>query len=168
MNQSPKKTASTKAKKSKTTTKSRAKQKNTKLWWHILAFVAYLAILGYLLFFSHAMGRTGFRLDINLVPFDTILRFWNAWLNGTLGWYPVALNLVGNFVAFMPFGWFLPYLWTDTRNIFVYVIVMLSLVCIVESVQVLTGCGSGDIDDVILNVGGALVAWCITRPFLRG
>ncbi len=136
-------------------------------WGNIAVFVVYLVFLGYLLFFSQQMGRTGSRLDVNLVPFRTIQRFWNAWLTGKLGLYPVALNLIGNFVAFMPFGWFFPRLHKHMRHFLVFFLTMLLLVFAVEMVQVLLRCGSGDVDDILLNVGGALVAWFIALPFWR-
>lgn len=139
--------------------------KNGGTW---VLFLIYLALLSYLLFFSHEMGRLDTRFDVNLVPFATIERFWNAWLYGSLGWYPVALNLIGNFVAFMPFGWFLPRLFTKMHRFYWFLLVIMALVLTVEVTQVLTRCGSGDIDDFILNTAGAFCAWIVLEPFARG
>ena len=72
-----------------------------------LFFVLYLLVLAYLLFFAEGMGRTistGYRY--NLEPFCEIKRF--LYHVDILGWKTVFLNVAGNVIAFMPFGFFLP------------------------------------------------------------
>ena len=69
----------------------------------ILAFLAYFLLLAYLLFFSSAYGRTvemGYRY--NLVPFLEITRGLEN--IDKVGYYYVIVNIAGNVVAFMPFG----------------------------------------------------------------
>ena len=37
----------------------------------------------------------------------------------------------------------------------------------VEIMQVVTACGSGDVDDLILNLAGVLVTWLVLWPLSR-
>ena len=76
--------------------------KRQKLGW--VLFLLYLALLSYLMFFSEDFGRTnpdrGYAY--NLVPFKEISRF--ITYHDILGTEALVLNLAGNVVAFMPFG----------------------------------------------------------------
>ena len=78
-----------------------------------LFFVLYLVLLTYFLFFAEEMGRTpGIRAgySYNLTPLKEIRRFLTH--ADVLGWRAVFLNIVGNMAAFMPFGFFLPEIWS--------------------------------------------------------
>lgn len=77
-----------------------------------LVFILYLGVLFYLLFFSERYGRTDASEEYhyNLVLFKEIRRFYQY--REILGMQSVLVNLVGNVVAFMPFGFFLPVIWS--------------------------------------------------------
>jgi len=74
----------------------------------VVLFFLYFAVLFYFLFFSEKMGRTYSEraYHYNLVPFHEIQRFIQYY--EVLGMKAVLLNLAGNVVAFVPFGFFLP------------------------------------------------------------
>ena len=80
-------------------------------------FAVYLLSLAYFLFFAEATGRTfGERTyQYNLIPFHEIRRF--LIYRRQLGFAAVALNLVGNVLAFVPFGLFLPLLVKRVRSL---------------------------------------------------
>ena len=81
--------------------------KNQKLGW--VLFVLYLVALVYFMFFAESMGRTGnsqAEYAYNLELFKEIRRF--IVYREQLGWKAVVLNLGGNVVGFMPFGFILP------------------------------------------------------------
>ena len=83
----------------------------------VILFMIYMGLLFYLLFFSETYGRTmdsGYRYNLEL--FKEIRRFWNN--RESLGTGTVFINLVGNIVAFAPFGFFLPVFSKPGRNIF--------------------------------------------------
>ena len=128
---------------------------------HLLAvvlFVLYLLLLFYLLFFSETYGRTmdsGYRY--NLEPFKEIKRFWSN--RDALGWNSVITNLIGNIVAFAPFGFFLPMLCRGGKNVFGCVLISAVFSLAVEAVQLLFKVGAFDVDDIMLNAIGGLAGF---------
>ena len=68
-------------------------------------FILYLIALTYFLFFAESFGRVpGAQTDYayNLMPFREISRFIKY--RGLLGFQAVLLNLAGNVLGFVPFG----------------------------------------------------------------
>lgn len=136
------------------------KRKETGRIVAILAFLAYLLLLSYLLFFSSTYGRTaemGYRY--NLRPFYEIRR--GIEHIDAVGYRYVMVNIAGNIVAFMPFGFLLP-LVTERRMHTGKVLVSSFLLSLcAETIQLLSRTGAFDVDDLILNtVGGILGYWC--------
>lgn len=136
------------------------KRKETGRIVAILAFLAYLLLLSYLLFFSSTYGRTaemGYRY--NLRPFHEIRR--GIEHIDAVGYRYVMVNIAGNIVAFMPFGFLLP-LVTERRMHTGKVLVSSFLLSLcAETIQLLSRTGAFDVDDLILNtVGGILGYWC--------
>ena len=81
--------------------------RNQKFGW--VLFVMYLIALTYFMFFAEAMGRTGNTqagYAYNLELFKEIRRFYQY--RHQLVMEAFLLNVVGNIVAFMPCGFFLP------------------------------------------------------------
>ena len=123
----------------------------------ILLFLLYFAVLFYFLFFSEKLGRTFVERDYhyNLIPFFEIKRFIEHY--EILGFKAVALNILGNIAAFMPFGFFLPFFSNRCRYLMNTVFYTFELSLSVELIQLLTKVGSFDVDDLFLNtLGGAL------------
>ena len=89
---------------------------------------------------------------INLVPFQTI-RFYL--FSGRVSDTIAFQNIVGNIVAFMPIGVLIPLLRRDLSLKFTFFF-SLALSGAIEITQYLTGLGSCDIDDLILNVLGGM------------
>ncbi len=75
----------------------------------------------------------------------------------------MVLNLAGNLIAFAPMGVFLPALFRWQRSIFFYTASLTLSITAVEVLQVYTGTGSCDVDDLILNLAGALLVFIICR-----
>lgn len=133
----------------------------------LLLFLYYLWMLANLLFFDAAFGR-GFSPDlsfgaVNLEPFRTIHDYISAYGYGNISLYLVVLNLLGNLVAFAPMGFFLPALFLWQRSIFFFTATLTLAITTVELAQVYTGTGSCDVDDLILNLAGALLVYLICR-----
>ena len=91
-----------------------------KLCFRWILFGGYLLLLSYFLFFAEIMGRTNLTrtYHYNLVPFLEIKRF--IIYRKKLGMTAVVVNLLGNVAAFLPFGFFLPFLSQKNRS-FAYV-----------------------------------------------
>lgn len=133
--------------------------------WLTGLLLYYLWMLSNVLFFDASYGRTGERGTVNLEPLATIRLYLALYRRGRRG--IALLNLAGNLAAFMPFGFFLPALWRRQGNLLLFLPTMTVLIGAVEVAQVVTACGSGDIDDLILNLAGALAAWLVLWPLSR-
>ncbi len=71
---------------------------------------------------------------------------------------PVAiLNLVGNIACFIPLGYLPPLVFQKHRGFFKTLLLGLSFILFIEITQLLTGLGEFDIDDIILNMLGAII-----------
>lgn len=84
----------------------------------------------------------------NLIPFHTISQYLEL-LNGpfaSIAFY----NLAGNIILFVPFGFFLPYLWKRYRGLLAALLISFLIPLFIEGTQYFIG-RSVDIDDVILN-----------------
>ena len=91
---------------------------------------------------------------LNLIPFKTIAEQLQSVLSGSGGISP-ALNLAANFLLFAPMPVFIM---AVNKKLSAFASAMLTLCCVlgVELVQFFIG-RSADIDDVILNMAGAVI-----------
>ncbi|MEG0177728.1 VanZ family protein [Anaerorhabdus sp.] len=124
-------------------------------------------LLYYLVFLCAVLFLDGFFFTrsathyVNLVPFKTIKEFF-ATMRDENNLKSFG-NLVGNAILFMPMGLLLP-LWSKKfHNIFVFTITMGVMVSGVECIQHWTNMGTADVDDIILNVGGALMVFFVFK-----
>lgn len=126
-----------------------------------------MVFLMYFLFFAEIMGRTYIDRDYhyNLTPFREIRRF--IVYRRTLGWFAVLSNLLGNVLAFVPFGMILPMLTPKCRNFFHIVLLGFDFSLFVETIQLISKVGSFDVDDLILNTLGAALGYLAYRLIRR-
>lgn len=126
-----------------------------------ILFLVYFIVLFYFLFFSEEMGRTYSEraYHYNLVPFREIGRFIKYWR--VLGMKAVLLNIVGNVVAFVPFGIFLPIFSTRSKMLWRATYYSFELSLFVELLQLITKVGSFDVDDLLLNTLGGMIGFLI-------
>lgn len=78
-----------------------------------------------------------------------------------LGWRAVFLNIFGNVLAFMPFGFFLPVIWVRTRHWYITVLLSFVMSLLVETMQLVGKVGSFDVDDLLLNTIGGFAGYII-------
>lgn len=139
-------------------------QKWVRLWGRIL-FVLYLAVALYLMFFSESLDREMISdsYRYNLTPFQEIERFWN--MRTSYGWHVTIINLVGNIVCFMPFGFLLPTV--SRKKIFKNVVTVTLFALLfsigIETVQLLLKVGAFDVDDILLNTIGGFLGYVVMR-----
>ena len=143
---------------------ARAKRRHD---YMLLLFWYYLWVLANVLFFDNAFGR-GFHAGadlgaVNLEPLRTIKNYLIAYGYGNISLRLVVLNLLGNLAAFAPMGVFLPALFRWQRSIFFFPATLTLGITAVEVAQVYTGAGSCDVDDLILNLAGALIVFVLCR-----
>ena len=129
-------------------------------------FLAYLAALCYFMFFADIWGRNmvGTAYSYNLVPFHEIRRYVEHWR--IIGLTHVLLNLGGNVAGFMPLGFCIPLLYRSHRSIPVILVCSFVISAGIELIQLVTKVGCCDVDDVILNVSGAIIGY-VLFIFLR-
>lgn len=124
-------------------------------------FVGYMLALIYFMFFSDFYGRTQISSEYhyNLRPFKEIIRFIKYHRN--IGTTRVLLNLAGNIIGFLPFGFFVPMHFKRARKWYVVLLFSMEFSIVIEVLQLLLKVGSCDVDDVILNtLGGVLGYFC--------
>ena len=122
--------------------------------------VIYLVLLTYFLFFAETMGRTpDMRVDYsyNLTLFKEIRRF--IVHRDILGYKAMILNIAGNVVAFMPFGFILPEVWDQLNRWYTITLMGFLFSLGIELVQLVGRVGSFDVDDLLLNTIGALLGY---------
>lgn len=104
----------------------------------------------------------------NLIPFHSIFGYFDSYFTGKTGASAFYVNFFGNIAAFMPFAFFLPFLFPRTDGRKTFLLLMTAIVSSIELLQLVLGLGECDIDDVILNVGGAWALFeLLRRPRVR-
>lgn len=125
-----------------------------------ILFLIYMIALIYFLFLSEWYGRNNFsELDYryNLVPFREIRRFWVY--RHVVGIKAAFLNLAGNVIGFMPFGFILPVMSRKFQK-FPRVLGLGFLLSLgVETIQLFAKVGCFDVDDLMLNTVGAMLGY---------
>jgi len=130
-------------------------------WIKLGAFILYISILVYFLFFADMLGRTSTATNYryNLTPFKEIRRF--IVYSGQLGASSVFTNLLGNVVAFIPFGIFLPILTNNRLKFFQVTVFTFALTLAIEMIQLMSRVGIFDVDDMILNTLGGIIGYLL-------
>lgn len=95
----------------------------------------------------------GYLRDINIIPFKTIIKY----LTTEVSLKVMIYNIIGNFIALMPLSLLLMLKNDKNRKLSKQFIKISIIVLIIEILQLVFSCGKFDIDDFILNVGGALI-----------
>ena len=153
-----------------------------------LIFLAYAALMLYLLFFRNRTGTEGLpywdqvKNNYNLIPWFTVKNYWDVLTRPehyTAKWGAEAyafqakaalINVLGNIAMFVPFGAFLPAMWGKLRKFYKSVLAGLLSIIFVEICQLLTLRGRCDVDDVLLNMIGIVAGygiWKMIKPGMR-
>lgn len=75
------------------------------------------------------------------------------------------VNIIGNIVAFMPMGFFVPLIFKSERSFIRVVIFTLFISLSVEIMQYKFVVGNFDIDDIILNAIGGVLGYILFGIF---
>lgn len=154
-------------------TKDNNKPMRRNLW---IFFFLYLLLLITLTLFDNLWGRNGFNIvkwnkeifdnyinnNFNIIPFKTIMAYIRSF-DSLYSTSTVMFNLLGNVVCLMPLGLFLPLLFKKQNKWYIFLLTCILFTLSIELLQFITISGSCDIDDVILNVMGAMIIYFITR-----
>jgi glycopeptide antibiotics resistance protein len=104
-------------------------------------------------------------VESNLVPLKTLSGFvsnfqhynFDTWLYNTLG----------PFLIFMPLGFLLPRVFLNLKTFWRVICFSFFLSICIEFLQFVTKLGVLDIDDIILNLGGAALGYFVSRKILK-
>lgn len=140
-------------------------------------FIVYTITIITLTLFDEIFGRQGLvivnwnkellnsylKYSFNIIPFNTIKLYINGYINGYVNLKVFSINIIGNLVALMPYGMFIPLIFKKINKYYKFLILMIILVIGIEMLQFITLSGSCDIDDLILNVMGASIIYFICQ-----
>lgn len=142
------------------------------LW---IFFILYMFLFITLTLFDPMFGRLrgGFvnskeifdayiKTSFNIIPFKTILEYLGLF-NSLIDTSTLVVNLIGNFACLMPLAFFLLLLFKKQEKFKIFLITSIILILGIEIIQFITLSGSCDIDDIILNVSGASLAYWIIK-----
>ncbi len=97
------------------------------------------------------------QLSANFIPFKTI----KASLSSSESY--AIRNLFGNFFLMTPMGFFLPIYFNILKKFLPFVITMTLGIFLIELLQLITYVGVFDVDDIILNLFGAVLFYFLFR-----
>lgn len=129
--------------------------------WGRILFAFYASLMLWLLF-GQRIGEGRIPM-ISMQPLKTIRGFlWLAHNYKTVDeLITVIVNLVGNVVMFIPLGALLPMGWKSFERFWATFSCAVLIICAVEALQYATALGSLDIDDLILNLPGAMLGYAL-------
>ena len=138
-----------------------------RLWLPRVLLAVYALVMLWLLF-GQRMGMPpvasyweSVRWSLNLVPFRTIGEYVKILLDPPMAYLlrHAIINLAGNVAMFVPLGVLLPALFKRQRRFWRFFLTCALLIILVEAAQALLLRGSGDIDDLTLNLAGAAIGY---------
>jgi glycopeptide antibiotics resistance protein len=101
----------------------------------------------------------------NLVPFRTISDFVSNFEHYNFDtWF---YNTLGSIILFLPLGFLLPSVFLNLKTFKRVIFLSLLLSTCIEGIQFITKLGVLDIDDIILNLGGAALGYSLFRMFFK-
>lgn len=105
--------------------------------------------------------HTGGPLQYNLVPLRTVSLYFN--LDNGLSLINRLVNLLGNVVVFIPFGFLWPLVKTPSISWLRISLYAVPCILLLECLQMLLHVGSFDIDDLLLNMLGVWIGYGLFR-----
>lgn len=137
-----------------------------------VVFIAYLLLLTKVILFKYpiSMMRKCFMSNktytlsdkikaSNLIPMNTIFYY----LGGNEGFNIARENILGNVVAFGPLGFLLPLVFRGIKGFTTIILSSFILSLTFELIQLFTGTGSFDVDDILLNVLGSICGYILYK-----
>ena len=137
------------------------------IWWIYIVLLFLVVVIKFRGSFAELRERISLysmenSINYNLVPFKSI---GSQIRHITESW--ALINLLGNIVPFVPFGFLLPIAYPKINSfVKVFAVGFLSVI-LMEIFQLITKLGSFDVDDIMLNCLGIIVGyvlvWVVNR-----
>lgn len=134
----------------------------------ILLVVYFMLLIKVILFkyplsmITSMMNNPNITLDVrikggNFIPLRTIVYYILGGQN-----FRIAIeNIMGNIIAFIPLGFLIPITFKRISKLKKIIIISFLISLLFEIIQLFTGIGSFDIDDILLNVFGAIIGYVV-------
>ncbi len=144
--------------------------RNEKIWK--LAFVAYLVLILRFIIFKYPMKQLmeiaeGWKKEVIWEGLSTAnftlgesIKMYIRYFHYFTFWNGIA-NLLGNVLAFIPLGIFLPQCRKKCRTFLRVFIASFFLILFIELFQLFSAFGAFDIDDILLNMTGSMMGYGI-------
>lgn len=102
----------------------------------------------------------------NFVPFRTIAGYIQGITKDTMNFDIPIKNIFGNLFLFLPMGLYLPCMFKKLRTLGKFILCIFAILPVVEVFQLLLRRGSFDIDDIIMNIIGAIIGFGIWKNII--
>lgn len=139
---------------------------NKRKKWYVFLFMAYCVLMLWLLF-GQRLGQAA--AGLNLKPLRTLKIFWWTLRHSSNADFirHAVINLVGNVAMFVPLGFFVPCIWTEVGKLGWHCLCMVVTIVLVELLQLVTGLGTCDVDDLLLNLIGTAIGFGLFKIWKR-
>lgn len=129
-----------------------------------IVFLLYIVSLVYIMIFSRIFdGYYNSRYEFNVVPFRGMFDMISKVINNELNKGIMIENFIGNLIMFIPMVIFIDLVFKMVQNKSMCISVSLGICILLEGIQCFSYIGAFDIDDIILNLGGMIIAYCIIK-----
>lgn len=147
------------------------KENNQKLKKEVtwILFILYIVFLLSTIFYTKLTTGTIYpelNIKSNIIPFTSIIETITLLLTKSQGLYYVFNYLILDIILFIPLGLFLSILFPKTKKIKKLIVICLTISIIKELLQLLLNVGMFNIDDIILNLAGAIISYIIFKKLL--
>ena len=130
----------------------------------IASFVIYVLALFYLTIGKSApVVINGQGQRANLIPFHTIGNYTKMIIKGHSLAAVAIINLAGNLLLLLPMAIYLPYFIKSLRSFWKDTLTVLGIILLIEITEYITARGSFDVDDIILNLLGAVIGYGVWK-----
>ena len=150
----------------------RTQKKSILKYLMLFFFALYLYLLLNITLIDKGLGRQDrlvtreeyLKNYLNLIPFRSIYEVYIVgFIKGYVNAYYMLLNLLGNICVLMPLSYFLPLFFRRLKKWYLFFVASLLCTVTLELLQFWWMVGSCDIDDILLNVGGAMLFYGILK-----
>ena len=136
-------------------------------------FLGYMVLLVYVMVVYHrqidfswivtgGLSRLNFLMadTTNFQLFATVSRYFGV-LDRPSGFGLFLYNIIGNVVILIPFGYLFPLINKKVKKWWIFVLVALAFILMIEMMQYFSMSGTLDVDDVMLNMIGAIIGYIL-------
>lgn len=126
-------------------------------FFRVLLFLYFVMLLYFMFAGFHRYVHSDYRY--NLIPLHTISAYVeNLRLDNLID---TAINLIGNIAVFIPLGFLIPASLSRPWSYGKFILLFIFIIIFLECMQTLLRVGTGDIDDLLLNVIGGSIGYSV-------